>query len=66
MLQPFIDLNNRVINRFTPEERKNIGIHTCPGGDCDSVHSFEVPYKNLLSDIFKMVGTSMIWYCLPR
>ncbi len=33
MLQEFIDLNNRVIDRFSPEERKNIGIHTCPGGD---------------------------------
>ncbi|MBW3646585.1 MAG: 5-methyltetrahydropteroyltriglutamate--homocysteine methyltransferase, partial [Actinobacteria bacterium] len=32
LLQTFIDLNNRVIDRFTPEERKDIGIHTCPGG----------------------------------
>ena len=44
MLQEFIDLNNRVLERFSPEERRNIGIHTCPGGDCDSVHSKEVPY----------------------
>ena len=36
MLQEFIDLNNRVIDRFSAEERVNIGIHTCPGGDCDS------------------------------
>jgi methionine synthase II (cobalamin-independent) len=33
MLPHFIDLNNRVMARFTPEERVNIGIHTCPGGD---------------------------------
>ena len=48
MLQEFIDLNNRVIDRFSAEERANIGIHTCPGGDCDSVHSKEVPYEKLL------------------
>jgi hypothetical protein len=56
MLQFFVDLNNRVIDRFSPEERKNIGIHTCPGGDCDSVHSFDVPYENLLPSMFKMVS----------
>jgi methionine synthase II (cobalamin-independent) len=53
MLQEFIDLNNRVIDRFSPEERVNIGIHTCPGGDCDSVHSKEVPYEKLLSRMFQ-------------
>src|SRR4029079_16090605 len=31
MLQDFIDLNNQVFDRFSPEERRNIGIHTCPG-----------------------------------
>lgn len=55
MLQSFIDLNNRVIDRFSAEERENIGIHTCPGGDCDSVHSAEVPYEQLLPSMFKMV-----------
>ncbi len=35
MLGQFVDLNNRVLDRFSPDERKNIGIHTCPGGDCD-------------------------------
>ncbi len=42
MLPHFIELDNRVIDRFTPAERKNIGVHTCPGGDCDSVHSADV------------------------
>ncbi|KAF8753018.1 5-methyltetrahydropteroyltriglutamate-homocysteine S-methyltransferase [Rhizoctonia solani] len=61
MLKSFVDLNNRVIDRFTPEERKNIGIHTCPGGDCDSVHSFDVPYESLLPSMFKMnVGYFLI------
>ncbi len=54
MLQGFIDLNNRVIDRFSPEERANIGIHTCPGGDCDSVHSAEVDYAELLGSMFEM------------
>ena len=53
-LQYFIELNNRVIDRFTPEERVNIGIHTCPGGDRDSVHSADVPYSDLLPHMFKM------------
>ena len=54
LLQTFIELNNRVIHRFTPEERRNIGIHTCPGGDCDSVHSGEVDYAELLPSMFQM------------
>ncbi len=54
MLQEFIELNNRVINRFSAEERVNIGIHTCPGGDCDSVHSLEVDYAELLPSMFQM------------
>ena len=54
MLDQFIELNNRVIDRFSPEERANIGIHTCPGGDCDSVHSADVDYAELLPSMFKM------------
>ncbi|MGI8478114.1 MAG: hypothetical protein ACR2OO_17350, partial [Thermomicrobiales bacterium] len=52
MLPHFIELINRVIDRFTPEERSRIGIHTCPGGDRDSVHSADVPYSDLLSTMF--------------
>ncbi len=54
MLQEFVDLNNRVLDRFSAEERRNIGIHTCPGGDCDSVHSAEVDYAELLPSMFQM------------
>ncbi len=42
------------MDRFGPDERKNIGIHTCPGGDRDSVHSADVPYNNLLPEMFKI------------
>ncbi len=54
MLGHFVELNNRVIDRFTAAERKNIGIHTCPGGDCDSTHSADVDYADLLPSMFKM------------
>ncbi len=54
MLEQFIELNNRVLARFTPEERVNIGIHTCPGGDCDATHSADVDYAELLPSMFKM------------
>ena len=54
LLPHFIELNNRVMERFSAEERANIGIHTCPGGDRDSVHSADVPYNNLLPEMFKI------------
>src|SRR5215210_1731917 len=63
MLQEFIDLNNRVIDRFSPEERKNLGIHTCPGGDMDSVHSKEVPYEKLLSKMFELNAGYFLIQC---
>ncbi|MDQ6782248.1 MAG: hypothetical protein M3063_02135 [Actinomycetota bacterium] len=54
MLGHFIELNNRVFERFSAEERSRIGIHTCPGGDRDSVHSADVPYNDLLPSMFQM------------
>ncbi len=48
LLPHFIELNNRVIDQFSPEERAEIGVHTCPGGDRDSVHSADVDYNDLL------------------
>jgi methionine synthase II (cobalamin-independent) len=54
LLPHFIELINRVMERFTAEERMNIGVHTCPGGDRDSVHSADVPYNNLLPEMFKI------------
>ena len=63
MLQEFIDLNNRLFERFSAEERRNIGIHTCPGGDNDSVHSKEVPYEKLLSKMFQMNAGYFLIQC---
>jgi len=63
MLQEFIDLNNRVFARFSAEERRNIGVHTCPGGDMDSVHSKEVPYEKLLSKMFQLNAGYFLIQC---
>jgi methionine synthase II (cobalamin-independent) len=52
MLPHFIELNNRVLMRFSAAERTRIGLHTCPGGDRDSVHSADVPYSDLLPSMF--------------
>ena len=54
LLQSFIALNNRVLERFTPAERARIGVHTCPGGDQDSTHSADVDYGELLPHLFEL------------
>jgi len=53
LLRSFVDLNNRVLDRFSPEERSRIGVHTCPGGDQDSTHSADVDYAELLPLLFE-------------
>ena len=63
MLQEFIDLNNQLFARFSAQQRENIGIHTCPGGDCDSVHSKEVPYEQLLEHMFDMNAGYFLIQC---
>ena len=54
LLKNFIDLNNQVLDRFSAAERKNIGVHTCPGGDQDSTHSADVDYADLLPSLFEL------------
>jgi len=54
LLSSFIDLNNKVLDRFAPRERARIGVHTCPGGDQDSTHSAEVDYAELLPFLFRL------------
>jgi 5-methyltetrahydropteroyltriglutamate--homocysteine methyltransferase len=54
LLRSFISLNNLVLERFSPKERKRIGIHTCPGADRDSTHSAGVPYAELLPNLFEL------------
>jgi 5-methyltetrahydropteroyltriglutamate--homocysteine methyltransferase len=54
LLREFVALNNRVLNRFSDEERQRIGIHTCPGGDKHATHSAGVDYAELLPLLFEM------------
>jgi 5-methyltetrahydropteroyltriglutamate--homocysteine methyltransferase len=54
LLQSFVDLNNKVLSRFTDEERKKIGVHSCPGGDHDSTHSADISYSGLLPLLFQL------------
>lgn len=54
LLQSFIELNNLALSRFSSEDRKRIGVHTCPGGDRDSTHSADVDYAELLPSLFEL------------
>jgi len=61
LLRSFIDLNNRVLERFSEEERLRIGVHTCPGGDLGSTHSADADYAELLPSLFELrAGTFYI------
>ena len=54
LLNSFIDLNNLALSRFSPDERRRIGVHTCPGSDFDSTHSLDVDYAELLPSLFEL------------
>ena len=54
LLNSFIDLNNLALSRFSANERKMIGVHTCPGGDRDSTHSFDVDYSQFLPRLLEL------------
>jgi len=54
LLHSFIDLNNLALARLSPEDRRHIGVHTCPGGDRDSTHSADVDYADLLPSLFEL------------
>jgi len=54
LLNNFIDMNNLALSRFSAEERQRIGVHTCPGSDCDSSHSADVDYAELLPSLFEL------------
>src|SRR5216684_9037648 len=58
LLHSFIDLNNLVLERFSAEERKRIGVHTCPGADRHSAHSADVDYAELLPSLFELQATN--------
>src|SRR6266404_2667784 len=54
LLNSFIDLINLALARFSSEERRRIGVHTCPGNDLESTHSADVDYAELLPSLFEL------------
>jgi len=54
LLRGWITLNNYALRRFGPAERRRIGVHVCPGGDCDATHSADVDYGELLPSLFQL------------
>jgi 5-methyltetrahydropteroyltriglutamate--homocysteine methyltransferase len=54
LLRSFIELNNMLLERFSAEERKRIGVHTCPGADRGTSHSAGVDYAELLPSLFEL------------
>jgi 5-methyltetrahydropteroyltriglutamate--homocysteine methyltransferase len=54
LLGAFVDLNNRVLDGLTDEERSRVGVHSCPGGDQDSTHSADVDYADLLPALCRL------------
>src|SRR5438094_3677115 len=54
LLNSFIDLNNLALSRFSVEERRRIGVHTCPGNDHESTHSADVDYAELLPSLLEL------------
>jgi 5-methyltetrahydropteroyltriglutamate--homocysteine methyltransferase len=58
LLHSFIDLINLALSRFSPDARRRIGIHTCPGNDLHSTHSADVDYAELLPSLFEIKAGS--------
>jgi len=54
LLESFVALNNRVLDRLSPQEQERTGIHVCPGGDRDATHSADVDYGGLLPALFRL------------
>jgi 5-methyltetrahydropteroyltriglutamate--homocysteine methyltransferase len=58
LLTSFIDLNNLALAQFSADDRRLLGVHTCPGGDRDSTHSADVDYAELLPSLFQLKVTN--------
>ncbi|HEX5692663.1 MAG TPA: hypothetical protein VFX76_21775 [Roseiflexaceae bacterium] len=54
LLHSMIDLNNKVLERFSEAERRAIGVHTCPGSDQASTHSADIDYVDLIPDLLRI------------
>jgi 5-methyltetrahydropteroyltriglutamate--homocysteine methyltransferase len=58
LLSSFVDLNNLALAKFSNEERRRLGVHTCPGADRDSTHSAEIDYAELLPSLLQLNVTN--------
>jgi 5-methyltetrahydropteroyltriglutamate--homocysteine methyltransferase len=58
LLSSFVDLNNLALAKFSNEDRRRLGVHTCPGADRDSTHSAEVDYAELLPSLLQLNVTN--------
>ncbi|MFJ2608079.1 cobalamin-independent methionine synthase II family protein [Streptomyces sp. NPDC091279] len=67
LLDDFVALNNKVLDRFSKDERARLGVHADPGADQGSSHSLDVDYAELLPRLFRLqVGTfSLPLACEP-
>ena len=54
LLSSFIELNNLLLERFSAEQRRHIGIHSCAGSDRNSTHSRGIDYGALLPSLFEL------------
>ncbi|MFJ4672322.1 cobalamin-independent methionine synthase II family protein [Kitasatospora purpeofusca] len=54
LLRDLVELNNKVLSRFTEAERARIGVRSGPGADQDSTHSLDVDYADLLPHLFEL------------
>jgi 5-methyltetrahydropteroyltriglutamate--homocysteine methyltransferase len=54
LLESFVELNGLLIERFSADERRRIGVHSCPGGDRRSPHSAEIDYAEFLPSLFRL------------
>jgi 5-methyltetrahydropteroyltriglutamate--homocysteine methyltransferase len=54
LLTQFIELNNRVLDSFSQQDRLRLGVHSCPGGESDSTHSADVEYTALLPALLRL------------
>jgi 5-methyltetrahydropteroyltriglutamate--homocysteine methyltransferase len=53
-LPGFIDLVNRVLSSLPEQQRRAVGVHTCPGNDRDSEHSADIDYADLIPELLQI------------
>jgi len=58
LLAGFVELNNLALSRFSNEERKRIGVHTCPGSDRASIPNVDIDYSELLPSLLQLRVTN--------